>query len=179
MGRKALFKCFLEDLEFNLGPEANMFKRFLKGSDIVEFFLIFAPQINSSSTSWWIVGWQLIQAMSFGVRQNWVMLFLCLCCSCAASLSLPAKREQYELLCKLWGLEWDHIWECLAQSLNPVCALKMVVIHFLRTHITCLTLCKTLYQFCEMRQGTHMAFASMCLAPCQMLNSYYLVDFIQ
>lgn len=30
MGRKAPSKYFLEDSEFNLGPEANMFKRFLR-----------------------------------------------------------------------------------------------------------------------------------------------------
>lgn len=30
MGRKALSKYFLEDPEFNLGPEANMFNRFLR-----------------------------------------------------------------------------------------------------------------------------------------------------
>lgn len=152
----------------------------------MEFFLISAPQINSSSTYWWVVGWQLIQAVNCGVRQNWVILSFCFCYSCMASVFLSVKRE-YELLCKLWGLEWDHAWEYLAQSLNPVRAPKMIVaarpegvrerqgdLYYL--YETLQNLFSS--QFCEMGQETHIDFASMHLAPCQMLDSYCLVDFI-
>ena len=68
-------KCFLEDSEFNLGPEANMFKRLLK--ERIKWCRILpkcSPQINYFSKYWWIIGWQLNQAMNFGVRQNTVPL---------------------------------------------------------------------------------------------------------